>query len=232
MNILICDDEKEICEQFKSIILKKYPDWTIYIAESSENIRHIFNEFNSKFDVVFMDIVLEEESGIDIANKFSEQFLESRLIFISGYPDKVPGIFFKAEPFGFINKPLNAELIYRYIDKALRESEMENRYFSCNKAGKELRIPFSNILYIESMGRKLFIKTENGEFNAFGKIDEIKNAPDSFVRCHKSFLVNMNFVDSYSKHCFFMKDKKEINVSRSRLTEAESKYYIFRGGIA
>ncbi len=231
MYILICDDEREITEQISSMILEKYKSCNIFAADSSEAVGKILSNDDLHFDIIFMDIVLNNESGIDVSGRLFVENTDSKIIFISGYPEKVPSIFFKAKPFGFINKPIDKELVYRYIEKAISEIESEQRYICCNEAGKEIRIPFSNIMFIESVGRKLRIKTENSEFMTSGKLDEIENIPASFVRCHKSFMVNMKYIESFSKHRFTMKDNKEINVSRSRQDEAESKYYFFRGGI-
>ena len=231
MNILICDDEKEITEQISSMILEKYKSCNIYTADSSEAVGKLLSKDTLRFDIIFMDIVLNKESGIDVSDRLFGENTGSKIIFISGYPEKVPSIFFKVKPFGFINKPVDKGLFYRYTEKAISEIESEQRYICCNEAGKEIRIPFSNIMCIESVGRKLRIKTENSEFLIFGKLDEIENIPASFVRCHKSFMVNMKYVESFSKHRFTMKDKKEINVSRSRQDETESKYNFFRGGI-
>lgn len=231
MNILICDDEREITEQLSSMILERYKLCNIYTSDSSEAIVQLLSKNNLHFDIIFMDIVLKKESGIDAFGSLFEDKTDSKIIFISGYPEKVPSIFFKVKPFGFINKPIDKELVYRYIEKAISEIESNQKYICCNEAGKEIRIPFSHIVFIESIGRKLRIKTENSEFFTYGKLDEIENIPASFVRCHKSFIVNMKYIESFSKHRFTMKDKKEINISRSRQDEAESKYYFFRGGI-
>ena len=62
------------------------------------------------------------------------------------------------------------------------------------------------------------------------KLSEVEaDFPEYFVRCHKSYLVNMRCIKNYEKQIIRLVDGREIAVSRSKKNETEIKYYKFKG---
>lgn len=80
MNIAICDDEKFIREQIKSLIEINRNDCTIETYVTGEELLAV----QKHFDVIFLDIQMDGINGIETARIFREQGNESILIFITG----------------------------------------------------------------------------------------------------------------------------------------------------
>ena len=60
------------------------------------------------------------------------------------------------------------------------------------------RIPFSRILFAEAREKKLYIHTDSGEYGFYETIEHIaERLPASFVRSHRSYMVNMERADGY-----------------------------------
>ncbi|MCD7999832.1 MAG: LytTR family transcriptional regulator DNA-binding domain-containing protein, partial [Clostridiales bacterium] len=61
--------------------------------------------------------------------------------------------------------------------------------------GKIYRIPYQKILYVESMRHQLCVKTWEEEIRSYGKLDDLLDMlPPYFLHCHKSYLINLNYV--------------------------------------
>ena len=68
------------------------------------------------------------------------------------------------------------------------------------------------------------------EERCYGKLDHLeRQLPDQFLRCHKSFLVNMDRIRNFEKHQIELESGRMVDVSRSRLKEAREKYFQYVG---
>lgn len=229
MKILVCDDEKIITEQIEKIILERFPGYSVSCTYSMEAALELCS--SDCFDVVFLDIVLEDENGIDIGLYLSRKMPDSKIIFISGYQDKVSEIFFSLSPFGFIDKPINPDMLCKYLARAMDEKEKLEAYFTYTEKGQERKLRYSDICYVESSREKILVNTTDSSFHVWKKISEVEDKfPDYFVRCHKSYLVNMRYVVGVEKQAFRLMNGKEIGISRSKKNETEMKYFKFKGG--
>lgn len=230
MKILVCDDNRMIVNQISEMISNRFPDYSVI---GVQGIKEIFDIYNTDdFDVVFIDIVLKNESGIDLGVYISRKMPDTKIIFISGYQDKVSDIFFSVSPFGFIDKPINPEVLYRYLDMAKDENEKFETYFTYTEKGTTRKLRYRDICYIESNREKILINTIDSCFCVWKKISEVEaEFPDYFIRCHKSYLVNMRYVLEIKNRYFRMINGKEIAISRSHKNATELKYFKFKGGI-
>ena len=80
-----------------------------------------------------------------------------------------------------------------------------------------IRIPFGQILYLEAMNRKIHLH-KNGEFLPYyGKLDELEpTLPDTFFRCHRSYIVNFDHVQHYKKEEIWLDNDMVLPLSRRR----------------
>ena len=231
MNILVVDDQSIIVERISNLISGKYQDCSVSTALNSSDVSRLI-EGGERFDLAFIDISLSDESGTDIANFLSGKLPGIKTVFISGYPEMVSDVFFSVRPFGFIDKPIRSEKLFKYIDAAMAEKSDSGNYYACKIRGKDIRISYSDIIYIESGAKSLiFHKTDGETVKVAGLLEEAeKQLPeDLLVRCHKSYIVNLKYVTDYSKMTLALMDGSKIGVSRSRKECFESKYLAYKG---
>ncbi len=231
MNILVVDDQSIIVERISNLIKDKYPDYGVSTALNSSEVARLLEEGN-EYDLAFIDISLSDESGTDIANFLSGKLPAIKTVFISGYPEMVSDVFFSVRPFGFIDKPIRSEKLFKYIDAALAKETDGGNYYACKIRGKDIRIPYGDIIFIESGAKSLiFHKTDDGILKVAGLLEEAEKVlpAELFVRCHKSFIVNLKYVTDYSKMTLSLMDGSKIGVSRSRKEDFESKYLAYKG---
>ncbi len=185
---------------------------------------------NPAADILFFGIDNGNNCDFEILSQIKESNPNIKIIIVSDCLVKIQEVFFNIEPFGFIQKPVVPEMIFRYIEKAIDEKENSTQSLNFSFGKKSYKVKCGNIHYIESQRNKSIIHLGNKELHLMAKLDDVQpQLPDYFVRCHKSYLVNMNYADCYNSQYFEMSCNKIIPVSRSRKAETEKKFFYFKG---
>ncbi len=80
-----------------------------------------------------------------------------------------------------------------------------------------IRVPFEQILYLEVINRKIYLHKKEESFPFYGKLDELEPAlPDTFFRCHRSYIVNFDHVQHYKKEEIWLDNEHAVPLSRRR----------------
>lgn len=180
-----------------------------------------------KPDLVLVDINLSgTRTGIELAQQLSEKY-KTPFIFITSHTDKLTVSHAVAtHPSGYLVKPFDAEDLYTAIEVALvnfaaatRNPEsgllVEDSVFV--KTDKNfVRVKVQDILWLEAEHNYMFIVSEKGKFivrTSFRDfLDTIRS--ENFLQIHKSYVVNMQKVDSFS-HTDLLINGKELPLSRN-----------------
>lgn len=83
------------------------------------------------------------------------------------------------------------------------------------KNGNDIKfILYKDILYFASIGRKILVITNKGKYSCYGKIMELNDIA-GFIKVHKSFLINLNYIKEYNYKTLKMENNDEIPISQS-----------------
>lgn len=94
--------------------------------------------------------------------------------------------------------------------------------------GRMLRIPFREILYLESDKRYSILHTVHENQRVLMKLsDVLDRLPDYFVRCHQSFAINLSKIRCYERNEVILENGEKITVSRSREEDTRHKVYAY-----
>ena len=231
--IAICDDNLDFCEYLKQTLQEKYGSdicVTTYVdVKSIENDYERGKEHNVA-DILLMDIDMNGESVIDIAWRIQKRFREIKIIFITGHIEYSTEIF-RVNPNNFLVKPIDARKLYEAVDRASRQlDEEEKDCFPVTFKGTVFRIMIRDILYFESEKRTVILHSRSGSWVIYKKLNEVQEMlPDYFVRCHQSYLVNMNEVKSLKPLRLELYRGEEIPVSRPKYRETKERFLEFLG---
>lgn len=216
IKIAICDDEKIIRKELKQIV-ESYP----YLLEEKPEIccYQMGTELLevarvSKFEIVFMDIELEpgegKKTGFDYAAEIKNLCPHTLIVYVTGYDRYITSAVY-AEPFSYISKPIQKERVHMVIDRAIKRIILmaaSTQYFF-NTGKMRVRIDLNDVLYVMAHYKKIIVKTQEGEIEFWGKLDEVYQEIDSFynyfVPINKSTLVNFKHVDRFKKRRIMMK---------------------------
>lgn len=233
IKIAICDDEKLSCEGLR-YILKEYnfnTEVEINIFTTGSDLIRNMNS-NGGFDIVFMDIELGEESGIEYGKKLKEYNSSAILIFISGFLTYFRDMS-ESEPFAFIEKPFvnEKDKIFSTLDRAIkRMNRLKNKIYSFEYKGEKYNIDLNEVLYFESRHRIIVLHAERENYEFYDKLDNVQNATDgitdAFARPNKSCYVNLNKIEKHTSSNITIKNEV-IPISRKYAKEFMSKIFDF-----
>lgn len=200
LNIAICDDEKEVCAYMENVLIQIGQAFSVEISievfYSGEKLCQSLHE-GIYYDMVLLDIDLKTMNGIEIGEFIREAIANetTHIVYISG-KDSYAMELFDIRPLNFLIKPLKYEKIEKVFRTALKLIYNNDLIFEYQKGHCFYRIPINNILYFESMGKKVRIIMKDGVEEYYSKLSiiqsQIKGAV--FIPIHKSYLVNYDHI--------------------------------------
>ena len=232
IEIFVCDDDLNITEFLKFFIMKHFGEnyKVVTMNRCQELIGMI--EINERIpDVLIMDINLKDGNGIDTVKHLQTLYPKLKVIYLTGIINYATAIF-ETNPAYFLVKPINENNLIDAIKKAVDEVEVDKSDSIIVKTnGSELLLYRKEILYIESQGRKIVFHFLNGEkYEMYEKMDVLQlKLGDSFVRSHKSFLINMKYIIERTNNEFCLSNGKVLPISKSNLRDAKIKFISYLG---
>lgn len=197
----------------------------IEILGSCESAGEAFGLINAhKVDLIFLDINMPEISGLSFARSINP---EIKIIFTTAYRDyAVDG--FDLQAVDYLLKPISFERLLRAVNtfsnmhfrkgvhQFSSDKEVQQDFMFVRADRKMIRINFADIYFIESLKDYLKIHIRNGSVLIRETISNIeKELPDSnFMRIHRSFIVSLTSLDSYTNEHLEVAGKA-LPISRS-----------------
>ncbi|MCI6164701.1 MAG: LytTR family DNA-binding domain-containing protein [Lachnospira sp.] len=228
MRIAICDDEPEfvdgISEEIKAYAAKN--NEIVYIdsfINGSELMSELCNKV--KYDIIFLDICMPSVNGIDLGNYIREELNDNitQIVYVSSEQQYAMDLF-KVRPMDFLIKPVTSDNIKETMDKAYKLIGINNNIFTYEKNGMVYRVQMSKIRYVANSKRKIKLLLADGEEEEFyGNMDTVYDAlrDNNFIRVHKSYIVNCNYIKSISSAEIYIDNEEKVPVSRSWKNEIE-----------
>ena len=206
----VCDDGIPICAFFEKIILaytqKIHMQTEVECFYSGEDLK-AFLEAGNHLDILFLDIELLKMNGIQVAQYIRNEMdnHSMQIIFISGISSYAQSLF-QIQPMDFLIKPVSDVQIRNTLQLAIRLSGGMREQFSCKVGQDRHYIPYQDILYFASAGRKvtIILLSDRGTDDScwdgsfYGKLKGIKEElPDFFLQIHQSYIINTRYVEQY-----------------------------------
>lgn len=233
---LIIDDEK-LARDLLREFLETFPQIEI-IGESNKGTDAVEQINKLKPDMIFLDVQMPGMNGFDVLDEIEH---EPYVIFTTAY-DQYAIQAFERNAVDYLLKPLDQDRFKLAVDRALKRKKMEegniedllgslrpvnqrtsyDSHIFVQKSEKLFNLPVDEIIYLEASGDYTVISTKNDQFvssSGIGKLEEIMN-PDTFIRVHRSTIVNVNYLKEIERHfnggmVVKMQNGKSFPVSRT-----------------
>lgn len=223
MKILICDDQVEFLNEFEKLLYEiayefEFNPILISFIEPNKALKYI--EQYRDIDVVFMDILMGEFNGYKIAKEINLIDSSAKIIFISSTASyAIKG--YEVNAFRYLIKPLKKEKLLHVLREIIYEFQYEKKEFTIEKNDSGIyKIFLSEIIYIETFNRNTMIHTIAGDILSYKSMKEHQaRLNNNFIRCHSSYIVNMEFIKSYQGYEIYLMNKDKIWVSKNRRKE-------------
>lgn len=229
INILVCDDDPSFVEQLSSLLYKQPLPAGVFISITKTTRAATLSDHQlARFQIMFLDIDMGERSGMDIAKRVRSLHFKSILIFVTNYPQfSLEG--YEVQAFRYLLKRDLEQKLPAYYRAALAELPKDSRalHFSIN--GESYDVAYSNILYLESRQRIIYLHTLDPEQSGnhfYGTMEKLSEEllSSGFLRVQKSFLVNMAHIQKLNYDKVRMDNGEELPVSQKRFAEIKALY--------
>lgn len=239
MNIAICDDQLEIAEQFYKIVKNycaKY-DLNINSIQLFQDGKALLEDYNDgkRFHVIFLDIEMPSMSGMEVAKIIRQMDSEVLLIFVTSYPNYMAASF-KVEAFDFLQKPVTVEEVEEVLFRCTEKYEQKNTSIIVKTAMGISTVYLKDIVYINSELHYIDFKLVQGEaIRTKMKMNQIETELQpypQFVRCHQSYMVNLEYVKEVQRQQVLLNVKSptvltEIPISRKYIASTKEMFLLY-----
>jgi two-component system LytT family response regulator len=236
---IIVDDEPLCCQSLQLLLEQNCPDVAI-VGIYNNGLAALAGIRSQQVDLVFLDVEMPRMSGFEMLEALGP--VSFKLIFTTSY-DKYALNAFRVSAIDFLLKPIDRKELIAAVEKVRSASETLNNQQielllqKINHPSRSLTkialpsidglemVPIETILYGESNDNYTYIFLKNKKkmlvTRSLKEMEELLEE-HSFVRVHRSFLVNLNEVERYVRGdggYVMMSDGKMIDVSRSKKEE-------------
>ena len=213
LNCLIIDDEEEARE-----LIKLYCEKTNFITIKAicSNAIEAINYLNENpIDFIFLDIEMPEINGLQFLNLLKTQ---PKVIFTTAYSEfALKG--YEYNVIDYLLKPISFERFLKATNKLTFNTNNDTNNLPKTIKINHIHKPFepNEIVYIEALGNYVkiyFKKNVQVVHYTLKSLIEIL-APYQFIRCHKSFLVNVTSIVKISENKIKLNTNKELPIGIS-----------------
>lgn len=206
---------KEISDRLSGYMEEK--QLASYCVSSFPNGQSLL-ESGCDFDLIFLDIQMEQPDGMETARLLRQQRNHSLLVFVTVLKEYVFDAF-EVQAYDYLVKPLDSGHFQRTMDRAIQSlAQREAKNIIVQRGTSCEVIQLSQIVYCEVQGRKIYIHQRDGRIvDYYDKLKDLERRVDGrFFRCHRSYLVNLDYVRGCSGGQVTLSQGGKIPVSRLR----------------
>lgn len=237
IKIALCDDDRSILQQL-SIYLDRYR-----VAKNREIEYFAFQsplellaeiDRGKRFDLLFLDVLMPGENGIDTAAEIRKIDSAIKIIFLTSSAEYAVQSY-TVEAYFYQLKPIWEDAFVRLMDSVLAVCEKEQTDSLILRCKNGItRIELRQLEYCEVIHRTLFIHLTTGKvLESVGSLDDLSRQLSSygnFLRPHRSFLINLDHVRTLSYQGILMSCMSEIPIPRGKYNDVKNAFleYAFR----
>lgn len=232
IRIAIVDDDVKIQYKLKKYIIE-------YEKKSKEKFKitvfndaaDIVNPYKGLYDIIFMDIQMDQMDGLTAAEKIREIDGDVIIIFVTnmgGYA--LQG--YKVDALSYVVKPVLYIDFVQQLDKAVNRIVYNRKSFLLVTLSSEIvRLDISKISYMESVEHKVIIHMEEENLSIYNSLMKFEELVQNhhFARCNSGYLVNLSHVDRIEKEYAIVGGEKLL-ISRSKKKSFMSALADYIGG--
>ena len=231
IKVAFCDDDLSILEELSALIDRYRVDRNQemeYAAFQSplELLAEI--EKGMRLDVLFMDVVMPGENGIEVAKEIRQYDNNVKIIFLTSSAEFAVQSYTVGAYF-YQLKPIWEESFFRLMDSVISECEKEQQCSLILRCKTGIaRIELEKLEYCEVIGRTLLFHMANGTvLERIGSLDELSGQLmqfEQFLRPHRSYLINMEYIQNISSKMITLTCLAQIPIPHGKYSEIKDMY--------
>lgn len=233
MNVAICDDELSQLNYLNDCVrrfsLAHGLSLHISLFDSAE--KFWFSWEQNAFSLILLDIQMQGQSGMDLARELREKNDNAAIIFITAISDCI-GEGYDVSAVHYLIKPIDEKRLFAALEKAIAAAEKQPKKLIFSVGGENIALTADEIEYAEAFSHTASLSLTNGGADlsqSFGSVlPALEN--EGFVRCHRSYAVNISHIHSIKKYEITLDSGKVVPVSRRLYDEVNRAFISFYKG--
>ena len=218
-HLAICEDSslirEEVCGFCEDILTDHKITYDISSFSSAKDLEAVLNKKKDAFDLLILDIEMDEMTGMELAKKLRAGHNRVSIIFMTGYEDYLlEG--YTVQPIYFLLKPVSKEK----LESALCldwEINHTRQTVVLKKGSRTLSLSLPDIIYMEAGENhsiKIFQRDREIHFPSSLRYMEEVLPRERFARCHNSYIVNLEHVREIKKTRLHLDDGDWLPIGR------------------
>ncbi len=221
ISVAICDDEKYMSDQIEKSVSDFFHGKNMEVVVSQFPCGEELLRYDKPIDLLFLDVQMKETDGMTVARKLRKRGFRGFLIFVTVLKEMVFQSF-EVQAFDYLVKPIEQRQFDKTMERLLESMQNAGEANLLVRRGYESHIiALDDIVYCEIIDRKVYLHLISSKIiDYYERIENLESRlDDRFFRCHRSFLINLQYLKSYQDQTAYMEDGTRIPVSRLRSKE-------------
>ena len=218
ISIAVCDDELLECVSISAKIRDCMEELGIPCSiEQFQSGKNLLGSLG-RFDLIFLDILMEGMDGMETARRCRALSYEKKLIFLSSSRSYVFDAY-DVEAFHYLLKPVDQEKLKNVLKRAAeKELRFSRDYIVVSRERQKRKVFLETVRYFEIKGRQIDVHEENGSFAYYEQMGALERQLEGkgFFRCHKSYLLNLKYVEVYNRQEAILDNGEKIIIAKRR----------------
>ncbi|MDE5697609.1 MAG: LytTR family DNA-binding domain-containing protein [Lachnospiraceae bacterium] len=229
MKIAICDDRENDRNALRALLEAYGQDFEIREYSSGSGLCGDM-DYIRECGIIFLDINMDGMDGLETARQIKAECPKVYIVLVTAYVNyALDG--YKVKASRFLLKDDLEQTLQECMDDILQEIRQDEQVVEYGFVEGNVRLRVDDIIYIETNKHKNVFYTQQQTFSIYKKMDELEEDLKGmgFVRMHRSFLVNMKYIEKISSYVMVLTTGKRISVPKSRYPEVKRQYTLFKG---
>lgn len=227
VNIVICENDKNDQEFVKDKVVEILDDldieYEIKVYNSGDDLLEGYDKYT---DIILLDIQMDGLDGMETARKIREFDDNVEIIFITSFVEyALEG--YEVNAYRYLLKPVKDENLMTSLINCLNDRNFVKRSIVIKEGDTRIKISFKDIMYIEVQGNDITVHTLKDTYRTKGTMSNFETEINSnmFVRCHKSYLVNLEYIKSIKRYTSILVNDEEVPLSRNKYKEIKDRFF-------
>ncbi len=238
LRLLFCDDDPAVPAQLEAALREYFDGRSLpqpeYISYTSAGamLSELCRFGAPRPDIAFLDVEMPGISGIEAGARLQAVYPYIKIFILTSHADYLDDAM-RFHVFRYLSKPLEKSRLFRNMDDALYQLTVDTRPVLIETAGKSVTRCAQEIIMAEAQGRRVIIHTLDGSYESTQGMKYWESLLDigSFYRPHRSYIINMKYVRSFSSTLITLNTPNGVQytayLARRRCQEFKNAYMLY-----
>ncbi len=235
LQIAVCDDNiSELANMIHLINqyrLSKHLDCEYAVFQNGFDLISTL-EKGTRFDLYCLDIIMPAFTGIEVAKEVRGFDKNASILFFTSSSEFALESY-SVKAINYVLKPISKEKLFFTFDEVLDRFKIEEENAIIVKSNEGIqKIFITNLVFAEIIGRNVLYYLLSGKViectDSFASVCENLLKYECFIKTHRSYIVNMQYVDNIENHRVTLQTLSSVPVAQGKAREIKQQYLVYQ----